>query len=189
MTLDYVFTVRHNGQRLAFHAGRDTLFDSWRQCDQAPVGSRVRIEYRPENPDDNRVIRPDIQVFSLFGLTLLELLAGGLAFLLWAMLLRGIRDMARDRRTRGRANTQFAAQARAAQILSGEIMGITGETRYDQPGSPYEVSVDYRFTTPDGLVLRGSARAPRDDLRYAVLPAPGTPVRVVYMDDKTHTML
>lgn len=53
----------------------------------------------------------------------------------------------------------------------------------------YVVEVVYTARSPSGAELRGVKGLPRDDLLNAPLPPPGTPVVVLVLNDKHHTVL
>lgn len=53
-----------------------------------------------------------------------------------------------------------------------------------------KVTARYTFVSPTtGVTLSGAVQRKRPDLRRASLPAPGTPVRVLYADDDAYMML
>src|SRR5262249_24317156 len=53
----------------------------------------------------------------------------------------------------------------------------------------YVVEVVYTARSPSGADLRGVKALPRDDLLNVPLPPPGTPVVVLVLSDKRHTIL
>ena len=53
----------------------------------------------------------------------------------------------------------------------------------------YMVAVDYRFTAPSGDTIIDRDEHNRPDLRRAELPAPGTPLHVLFLDDATYALL
>jgi hypothetical protein len=60
----------------------------------------------------------------------------------------------------------------------------------DEDDSDYvAVEVEYRVVTPRGKRVQGMSRFRRDDLLNAELPAAGTPVLVLVLNEKTHAML
>jgi hypothetical protein len=81
---------------------------------------------------------------------------------------------------------------RDGEVLAGDIVHCTGRTANtggDDGSDYYQVTVAYRFRSPAGRELRGKDSAWREDLERAPLPAPGTPVLVVYLEDKTYQLL
>ncbi len=64
---------------------------------------------------------------------------------------------------------------RRGHTLPGELIGATGKVDDD---SEYQVTVDYRFLSPDGRFLTGTTTRPRNDLKGQSLPTPGTPLAV-----------
>lgn len=72
------------------------------------------------------------------------------------------------------------------QLLPGTITAVRG--RNGSRGS-YLVSIDYRFTNPFGQEITKSQTGNRPDLRRAGLPAAGTPITVLYVDDKLQRLM
>jgi hypothetical protein len=57
------------------------------------------------------------------------------------------------------------------------------------PSNTFFVELHYAFHLPDGKELRGVARQQREDLAQVKLPGFGTPVAVLYLDEKRYTVL
>jgi hypothetical protein len=82
------------------------------------------------------------------------------------------------------------------KLVAGTIDSCTGDEYLTETESdplenrPYtQVLVQYSFDGPSNKRLQGRASVNRDDLRTETLPQPGTPVRVLVLDDRTFAML
>ena len=51
------------------------------------------------------------------------------------------------------------------------------------------MTLAYCFTAPDGIEIADRSEAVRDDLSGSALPAPGTPIMVYFVDNKTYAVL
>jgi hypothetical protein len=140
-------------------------------------GSRVAIRYDPEDPS---VCRLETQIEERKNQRPEELRAelgflGGMALfgLFWVVVwyVRGLRPLWR--------------LIRQGRTLRGEVVDCNGRSK----GDDYQVTLDYRFTDPDGDEVAGRAEAVRDDLEGSVLPAPGMPVLVYFVDRQTYAVL
>lgn len=78
---------------------------------------------------------------------------------------------------------------RKGTLIYGTITEVNGYTTGSRKHRRYNVCVNYEFTGPDGRVHMGEQRRTRRDLRHALLPAPGTPVAVAYVDDGNYLVL
>ncbi|NWJ95068.1 MAG: hypothetical protein HXX20_04730 [Chloroflexi bacterium] len=84
---------------------------------------------------------------------------------------------------------------KTGQILQGELVSIKGERSNISTGShsnrkrKHIVSASYRFRSPSGRTLEGNNSAARDDLKHHTLPTAGTPVAVLYINDKYFGLL
>jgi hypothetical protein len=74
---------------------------------------------------------------------------------------------------------------REGRVVHGEATGCRGET----VGKNYRLTLDYRFTAPDGRVVEAEATAVRNDLQCAALPVPGDPVLVFCAGRKLQLVL
>jgi hypothetical protein len=81
------------------------------------------------------------------------------------------------------------------QVLPGTVVDCTArhetttEAALGEVTRTYVVAVDYRFTPPAGDTIADRAEHDRPDLRRVEPPAAGTPVRVLYLDERTHALL
>ena len=83
------------------------------------------------------------------------------------------------------------------QLLQGTVLSC--EADYDGDND-FVVTIEYSFTTPSGLELKGKEQATREDLIQRqgfgnppiptdLLPVQNTPVYVLYADDKTFALM
>lgn len=78
-------------------------------------------------------------------------------------------------------------------VLVGQIVQIYG--RWVSSGSgknrsrSYKVTAQCRVKLPDGRIFSAQGTATRGDLRNAVLPNPGAPIAILYVDDKDYMVL
>jgi hypothetical protein len=95
---------------------------------------------------------------------------------------------------------QGAAAARKRMIDEGHVLhGVvvectarrdtTTEAGLGEVTRTYVVTIDYRFSPPSTDAIIDHDEHDRPDLRRSELPAAGTPVRVLYLDDGTHELL
>ncbi len=93
-----------------------------------------------------------------------------------------------------------AAAARERMIREGKVLPgtvvacaardeLSAEAALGEVTRAYRVTLEYRFTTPEGATIEAQDEHDRPDLRRAELPPPGTPVRVLYLDDQTYAVL
>jgi hypothetical protein len=131
-------------------------------------GDTILIRYLPDDPTVSRIMsESDLQDFLLIpGATSLALDL--------AMLYVLIRQQRRNRRL-----------IEEGQIVTGKISEITGQS----VKGGYQVTVRYDFLSPYGNELSRKESLVRNDLRKVPLPAVGTPIAVVYVDDKLFRIL
>jgi hypothetical protein len=159
--------------------GSDTRFTRQQTVRRAayeahPEGSLVTVVYLPDDPSVSRLAGKDaddsVMQASVPESGLFVLITSVIMFVL-------LRPVVRDRWL-----------ARNGRILEGKVVKSSGrlagsKRRY------YRLTVQYRFISPSGTVLSGKQGARRDDLRHSPLPGPGTPVAVLYVDDRHYKML
>jgi len=81
------------------------------------------------------------------------------------------------------------------QVLHGSVVECTArhetttEAALGEVTRTYVVAVDYCFTPPIGDPITDRDEHDRPDLHRSEPPAVGTPVRVLYLDDRTHALL
>ncbi|MBK9124661.1 MAG: hypothetical protein IPM16_16295 [Chloroflexi bacterium] len=73
------------------------------------------------------------------------------------------------------------------QLLLGQVVAAWGRwhTSTDSEGGTsrsYRVTLKYRVRAPDGLVIEDEASETRNDLARSVLPNPGDPIALLYVD-------
>jgi hypothetical protein len=77
--------------------------------------------------------------------------------------------------------------ARRGQRIVGEIVRCSDDRDSD---GDLLLKVKFAFRSPySGMWIEGKDSQTRKDLKGKLLPAPGTPVHVLYLDDKTYLML
>lgn len=76
--------------------------------------------------------------------------------------------------------------SRLGKLCSGELISVEGR-KVVRIG--FVVTFRYKFQSPEGKTVSGEFEMRREDLRDAPLPAAGSPVKVLYIDDKQHRML
>ncbi|MGD8475062.1 MAG: DUF3592 domain-containing protein [Anaerolineae bacterium] len=77
--------------------------------------------------------------------------------------------------------------ARRGQRIAGEIVRCSGERDSD---GDFALEVRFGFRSPHtGAWIEGKDSQTRKDLEGKALPSPGTPVHVLYLDEKTYLML
>jgi hypothetical protein len=141
--------------------------------DSAEQGRRVAALYIPDDPERVTIdVRLEPPWFSVVGagffLILFIIVPGGGIFI-------------------ERRHTQVAQRLReSSSMLPGEVVKCTGSAADDD----YHVRLTYRFQSPaSGKTLQQAQRLQRDDMGDESLPAPGTPVIVLYRDDTTFQVL
>ncbi|MFW5696186.1 MAG: hypothetical protein ACOCXR_00205 [Phototrophicaceae bacterium] len=76
---------------------------------------------------------------------------------------------------------------RAGRLIPGAVIEAHGDVRPGPQGSEFIITVFYRFNRPDtGAEVRNVIAQKRNDLVDEPLPAPGTPVRVLYLNPRNY---
>jgi hypothetical protein len=141
--------------------------------DSAEQGRRVAALYIPDDPErvtiDVRLEPPWIQTV-------------GMLFSVGLFIVVPLLIISHDRR-----RAQVAQRLReSSSMVRGEVVKCTGNAADDD----YYVRLTYRFQSPaSGKTIQQAQRLQRDDMDDESLPAPGTPVIVLYRDDKTYWVL
>jgi hypothetical protein len=81
---------------------------------------------------------------------------------------------------------------REGQILQGELLAwvaSVGQHPFARGPADFDVTVEYRFTTPDYITIHRTTKEVRNDLNGKQLPMPGTPVYVLYFNDREYYLL
>lgn len=71
------------------------------------------------------------------------------------------------------------------QMLDGVLTSANGQ--YSRRG--LNITFNYQFRSPHGDTLKGARTVQRNDLRKQSLPTGGSPVKVLYVNDKLHRIL
>jgi hypothetical protein len=136
---------------------------------RAPVGNKISVHYLPGDPNTSRVMNDnrDNPILMLIFMALFILIPGiGVIGMLWVYF--------RMRRL-----------AAGGQLIAGKIT----EAKGSRVKGGYQVSVRYTFLTPEGESLKGYETGIRNDLRDQILPDAGTPVVVLYLNNRLYKML
>lgn len=75
--------------------------------------------------------------------------------------------------------------ARDGKNILGEIVECTGQASEDD----YSIQVRYRFQTPDGKEIIQQVSSVRNDLKNKPIPAPGTSISIIYINDEEFKVL
>ncbi|MEW5850746.1 MAG: DUF3592 domain-containing protein [Myxococcota bacterium] len=130
--------------------------------DVIPEGTQVEVRYSTRDPAVAELARDARHG----GVTLLIIT---LLFPIWLLLPSGLLVLFALQFRRRRALLR-------GQRITGEVVTCTGTPT----GAELGVDVTYRFTTPEGETRTERAFLRRKDLTPQTLPAPGTPVVVLY---------
>lgn len=151
-------------------------------CDNFPAETLLDGVFIKSNPSQSKITAPISNyewggmVNAYFGLTMITFI-----FVLGSvyMPIAAIRSFIGTRR--------YNRLLKNGQRLQGEIVTIKGEKRGTE--KKFHVEVVYQVVTPEGKTLTGKQSKQRQHLTTDSLPAPGTPVWVLYADDHAHVML
>lgn len=134
---------------------------------QLEIGMPFNVRYLASNPQQVRFSRNDpginIGVVLLPSVFIVVMLAGPL-YREW----------------------QSRRYSQRGQLIDGRLIEANGK-RAGRSG--YKVTYEYRFRSPLGVELTGKRGVIRNDMRKQPMPAPESPVKVLYIDDKKHRML
>jgi hypothetical protein len=137
--------------------------NSWRD-------SSVTVLYSPDNPQTSRLgdsISPPILI------TLFVMLWNGLVSLFMFIAISEAR--------------KARYLARRGQVIYGVIASRRG---YEDSDRDFHIEVNYEFVSPQtGGIMREQVDRTRYDLDEYTLPSAGTPVAVLYANDKNFTLL
>jgi hypothetical protein len=139
-----------------------------------PEGSLVTVAYLPDDPNVSRLAGKDADD-SVMQASLPE--SGLFVLFTFVFMFFLLRPVVRD---------QWLA--RNGRILQGKVMKSNGRLAGSKHRY-YKLAVQYEFLSPSGAVLSGKQDARRDDLRHSLLPGSGTPIAVLYVDDRHYKML
>lgn len=167
--LDYTYSaVGTDGKRGFFTKDKQRVSEATyrKYLDRDPIP----VRYLLDDPNTAFVVGEPLDTTSpLVGVGLFGL--GILVSLLWIL---GVwRGMGRDRRL-----------ASEGQILQGELVKMTGR---GGRGVIY-LNINYAFKTPTGAQISGKQSETHRGRQYMV-PPPGTPLAVLYVDEKLHKVL
>jgi hypothetical protein len=139
---------------------------------RAETGVVVDVVYVPHNPTLAKIAGTEASPAEAFVLVF-SLCWNGFV---WLVVLSTISSRRKHR-----------ALERGGQLTRGEVVACSG--RSGSKGA-YILTVEYRFSAPDsGEMLSHKQTATRNDLRGQLLPAPGTPLAILYLDRETYQAL
>ena len=161
----------------------EMVVNNYINCDAAPVGSTIQIQYVPgafpnSQVIDDRLMPPFLDRYAVYycAFPIMLIFTGVYVFLG----VRGIWSYFKARR--------LAKRLRDGVVLSGKLVEASGKT-HGRGNSLYHVYVKYQFVTPAGVELSGKQRYRREDLNGKPLPESGTPVKILYVADDCYVML
>ena len=134
------------------------------------IGASMPISFLPDDPNTARLAG---QYTEHIENTMIPV-----AIILFVLLLVCV-VMARRSQQRTRRLTQ------TGQFIVGEVVQCTGS----KVKSSYSINLKYAFRSPTGQILIRKESTYRNDLDSATLPQEGTPVAVLYADDKTFRVM
>ncbi|NJL93660.1 MAG: DUF3592 domain-containing protein [Anaerolineae bacterium] len=158
-----------------------------------PIGSSITVEYAASNPDNSSVVGERNQAVTAWastGFALVGVIAG--LFILLRTATKADREDARHRHGKLISATITQSDAQLREVYDDDDSDDYGVRRQRrQPRYTFwEISVSYELTSPQsGKTLRRSTTQRRDDLRGKLPPPPGTPLRVLYVNDRNFTAL
>ncbi|MBN8592573.1 MAG: hypothetical protein J0M33_12485 [Anaerolineae bacterium] len=134
----------------------------------AVLNKVVEVRYLPDNPEVSELVAyPRASRFPVYLIVIMIL--SGLS-LVWVMF---------------RAKARRDRFSNEGQVIRGELLEFKGH----MDRSNYLVKTRYRFRSPVGSYIEGKYDSEQNRLKDTVPPASGTPVAVLYVDDKLHRLL
>jgi hypothetical protein len=161
----YVTYAYYDGRTIREQVSRSTY-------ERLSPGARVQVRYATANPSIAHIEGNNGMTWPVVGTLLSLAFVGGGVF----GLMRSIASLGNDRRLR-QSGRQLAGTLIRAKTHKGSKGAISLEARYS-------------FRSPaSGKQIEAKITRPRKDLKDAPLPAPGTPVAVLYVDDECYVVL
>jgi hypothetical protein len=153
-------------------------------CSEFPVGTYLQVKYNPDQlsqvdvVDSRLVVQSFVDSALLYSVplctTLFVVICAG--FELWGLLLF-FQKRIRWRLLRARGMT------RDGEVVSYEARAI------HRPMGYVRAVVRYKFLTPEGIELFGQQAAICEEFDGQALPIPGTPLTVLYVNQRVHHVL
>jgi hypothetical protein len=72
--------------------------------------------------------------------------------------------------------------------LQGQIISAAGTTFKSKGQTRYSLTIEYEFVSPQGTRIQGQTTTERTDLLDQPLPERGTPIDVLYLNDKLYAL-
>lgn len=167
--LDYRYSAEQNGT-LTRHAGR--AYVSWSDYQEYEPEDTLTIEYIAYSPGISRPANAAQGLGEAGFLTVFTLFWNGVTIPTFVFMLRN--------------KIAVARLGRDGTLLRGVVTAYKTSTDSD---NDLWVELTYSFLTPQGQQLSGVAKNINNALRTTPAPPPGTPVAVLYLNAKTHTLL
>lgn len=173
-------TYSYNVNGVAYSDSDTVITTPDDDCDDYPAGLMLPALYLASDPQQSRLrdaVAPSYANFSYLMYGVGCLLVGGMCVFMLYNLVTYQRDVWRYKRLK-----------RSGMLLDGEIVETRGSM--GDKSQHYNLSISYRFQTPNGKTLIRKQKGVRDDIRSNNdHPLAGTPVSVLYADDAAVVML
>jgi hypothetical protein len=142
--------------------------------DRLKAGDPFPVRYLPSRPDQPLLPRPASG--QTWGENLFPAAAGSICsgFFVFCLFVILVKWRARLRREKG------------GVVLPGQVVTCDG---CDDSEDRFQMTVTYAFTNPAGIKFTGQQSDTRNDLRGEPMPAAGTPVHVLYLDDGNFALM
>lgn len=172
---DYYITYRYTVARSQDnHDYSQKQKVSYETYNRLTIGSAVTVSFFPDNPGFSRLAGDDVDNTDYNSLVLL--LVGLLLLWGWSSVFTGL---------------EYRAFVRNGRLLFGTVIGCSAKLVSDDDGESYTITVHYDFTTPDGYRKEGNKylNMKVGTFEHWAEPAKGTPVAVLYVNDRLFQML
>jgi hypothetical protein len=149
---------------------------------QLNPNSTIDVHYNPENPQISQIAGDEALIF-LRQDTLIPIAVCSVSVVLIAIFLVVLsKQELKERRRLGR----LAAQGKLipGKLLSAKTRVLSAGTRQLLSHNKREIIVSYSYLSPKGEEKTRQARWQRRSLKEPVLPTPGTPLAVLYVNEK-----
>lgn len=147
-------------------------------CSDFPMGRSVSIQYLENEHSESRVTEADANRSHIASVLFYTSIPFALSLMVYLGSLLPLKWLNRRRKL-----AKYQRIIKSGRALHGEIIDASYKSHSGM------LSLAYRFTTPDGRELTRKAQKVRHDLDNKSLPAPGTPVQILYADDRAFVLL
>lgn len=166
MTYEYFVRSANSDSPTRYTYRQEISGDNYDNLDR---GSKLTIRYLPSDPSISRYLDDNAGDGASLAVIGGLFLAGTLAALYFLL-----RQRSRNQRLENEG-----------QFITGKITKVSSA----RVKAGYQITVTYSILSPDGVELSRKESLVRNDLNKALLPQEGTPVAVVYVNDKLYRML